>query len=168
MILGFQYFADHNLSSRSHNSSLSTSLFWCSSNMDDNVLLFTWSGRNHVLMKLKVRRGCTVHSLLIWHSIKKSEDTQELTTTGSMDGCSVMPVTQFVGTRLPVDTTRVLCVGGFTSPPWELPERWQSLTFHRLWGLNSRILHEVFFWSPFHRGTLPQDSGCLKLEFSLY
>ena len=34
-----------------------------------------------------------------------------------MDGCNVLPETQFVGTRLRVDTTRVLSVGGFL-PPW--------------------------------------------------
>ena len=34
-----------------------------------------------------------------------------------MDGCNVLPDTQFVGTRLRVDTTRVLYVGG-TLPPW--------------------------------------------------
>ena len=33
-----------------------------------------------------------------------------------MDGCNVLPETQFVGTRLRVDTTRVLSVGG-TIPP---------------------------------------------------
>ena len=37
--------------------------------------------------------------------------------TDSMDGCNVLPETQFVGTRLRVDTTRVLAVGGFL-PPW--------------------------------------------------
>ena len=34
-----------------------------------------------------------------------------------MDGCNVLPETQFVGTRLRVDTTRVLSVGG-SPPPW--------------------------------------------------
>ena len=34
-----------------------------------------------------------------------------------MDGCNVLPETQFVGTCLRVDTTRVLYVGGFL-PPW--------------------------------------------------
>ena len=35
-----------------------------------------------------------------------------------MDGCNVLPATQFVGTRLRVDTTRVFSVGGFL-PTWE-------------------------------------------------
>ena len=34
-----------------------------------------------------------------------------------MDGCNVLPETMFVGTRLRVDTTRALSVGG-TLPPW--------------------------------------------------
>ena len=33
-----------------------------------------------------------------------------------MDGCNVLPETQFVGTRLRVDTTRVLSVGGSLPP----------------------------------------------------
>ena len=37
--------------------------------------------------------------------------------TDSMDGCNVLPETQFVGMRLRVDTTRVLSVGG-SIPPW--------------------------------------------------
>ena len=36
-----------------------------------------------------------------------------------MDGCNVLPETQFVGTRLRVDTTRVLSVGG-SLPPCEV------------------------------------------------
>ena len=39
-----------------------------------------------------------------------------------MDGCNVLPKTQFVGTRLHVDTTRVLSVG-VSFPLVELPER---------------------------------------------
>ena len=34
-------------------------------------------------------------------------------TTDSMDGCSILPEFQFVGSRLRVDTTRILYVGGF-------------------------------------------------------
>ena len=37
--------------------------------------------------------------------------------TKSMDGCYILPETQFVRTRLRVDTTRVLSVGG-TITPW--------------------------------------------------
>ena len=51
--------------------------------------------------------------------------------TDSMDGGNVLPETQFVGTRLRVDTTQVLSVG-VTSPLVGLPERGQSLTSNRL------------------------------------
>ena len=44
-----------------------------------------------------------------------------------MDGCNVLPETQFVGTRLRVDTTRASYVG-VAFPLAELPERGQSLT----------------------------------------
>ena len=40
-----------------------------------------------------------------------------------MDGCNVLPETQFVGTRLRVDTTRVLYVGGNLPPCGAAGER---------------------------------------------
>ena len=67
--------------------------------------------------KLKVRRGWTVPSQLILPSTKKSNGTKEFATTDSVEGCNVLPETQFVGTRLRVDTTRVLSVKG-TLPTW--------------------------------------------------
>ena len=67
--------------------------------------------------KLKVRRGCTVPSPLTSPSTKKSDGTKDLAMTDSMDGCNVLPETQFVGTHLRVDTTQVLSVGG-SLPPW--------------------------------------------------
>ena len=70
-----------------------------------------------MLQKLKVRRGCTVASPLTWPSTKKSDGTKEFATTDSMDGCNVLPETQFVGTRLRVDTTPVFSVRG-SLPPW--------------------------------------------------
>ena len=45
----------------------------------------------------------------------KSDGIIEFATSDSMDGCSILPESQFVWTRLHVDTTRVLYVGG--SPP---------------------------------------------------
>ena len=53
---------------------------------------------------------------------KKSDGTKEFVTTDSMDGCSVLPETQFVGTRLRVDATWVLSVG-VPSPLDELSSR---------------------------------------------
>ena len=44
----------------------------------------------------------------------------------SMDGCNVLPETQFVGIRLRVDTTRVLSVGGNLSPCGAAGERSES------------------------------------------
>ena len=67
--------------------------------------------------KLNVGRGCTVPSPLTGPSTKKSNGTNELATTDSMDGCNVLLETQFVGNSLHVDTIRVLCVGG-SLPPW--------------------------------------------------
>ena len=43
-----------------------------------------------------------------------------------MDGCNVLPETQFVGTRLRVDTTRVLYVGGSFPPCVAAGERSKS------------------------------------------
>ena len=79
-----------------------------------------------MLNRLKVRMGCTVPNPLT----KKSDGTKEFATTASMDGCSVLPETQFVGSRLRVDTTRVLSVG-VTFPFGELQERGQSFTSNR-------------------------------------
>ena len=70
-----------------------------------------------MLRKSKVIWGCTVPSPLTSPSTKKSDGTKEFATTDSMNGCNVLPDTQFVGTRQRVDTTRVLSVGG-TLPPW--------------------------------------------------
>ena len=65
-----------------------------------------------MLNKLKVRRGCTVPSSLTWPSAKKSDGTEKFATTGSVDGCSILMETQFVGTHLSMDTTQALSVGG--------------------------------------------------------
>ena len=85
------------------------SLFWSPSIMDD-VFLFS-SGRNHLLRNLYVRRWCSVPSPLIWPSTKEFSGTEKFATTGSVDGCSVLPETQFVWNRLCIDTTWVKSVG---------------------------------------------------------
>ena len=46
----------------------------------------------------------------------KSDSTEMFAMTGSVDGCRVLPETQVVGTRLRVDTTRVVSVGGLLLP----------------------------------------------------
>ena len=43
--------------------------------------------------------------------------------TDSIDGCNVLPETQFVGTRLRVDSTQVLSVGGYLPPCGAVGER---------------------------------------------
>ena len=70
-----------------------------------------------MLKKVKVRRGCTVPSPLTRASTKKSDGTKEFAMTDSMDGYNVLPMTQFIGTRLRVDTTQVFSMRG-SLPPW--------------------------------------------------
>ena len=76
-----------------------------------------------MLKKFNVRRGCTVPSPLTSPSTKKYDGTKEFATTDSMDGCNVLPETQFVGTRLRVYTTQVLSVGGSLPPCGAAGER---------------------------------------------
>ena len=52
--------------------------------------------------------------------------TEDFAITSSVDGRSILMETQFVWTRLPVNTTRLLSVG-VPFPLWELLERRQSL-----------------------------------------
>ena len=60
--------------------------------MDYNVFLLS-RGRNGVLKKFKARRGCTGPNPLTSPSTKKSDGTERLETTGSVDGNSVQPET---------------------------------------------------------------------------
>ena len=69
-----------------------------------------------MLTKLEVRRGYIVPRPLTWPSTKKSYDTEKLEMTGSVDGCSVLPETQFFETGLCMDTTRLLSVGATRRP----------------------------------------------------
>ena len=78
-----------------------------------------------------VRMGYTVPIPLTWHSTRKSDGTEKFAMTGSVDGFSVLPKTQFFGTRLHVDTTWALHVG-VPFPLWELPWRGHSLTSNQL------------------------------------
>ena len=61
-----------------------------------------------MLKKIKVRRECTVLGPLTLPSTKRSDGTEKFTTTGSVDDCSVLPETQFVGTLLRMNTTQLL------------------------------------------------------------
>ena len=74
-----------------------------------------------------------------------------------MDGCNVLPETQFVRIRKRVDTTRVLFVG-VSFPLEELPDRGQSLTSNGFLGstpdFSSRLSPEVFSSSGYFRKTV--------------
>ena len=67
---------------------------------------------HHVLKVFKVRRDAQSPVHYLGLPTLKSNGTETLATAGTVDGCSVLPETQLVGTRLRVDTTRVLSVGG--------------------------------------------------------
>ena len=84
-----------------------------------------------MLMKFKVRRGCTFPSPLTRPSTKIPNGEEEFVMTSSVNGCSILPETQFVGTHLRVDSTRVLSVG-VSSRLRKLPKRDQSLTSNHL------------------------------------
>ena len=60
-----------------------------------------------------MRLVLAISSPLTWPSNQKSDCTEKFVMTGSVDGRSVLPETQFVGTRVHVDTTQVLPVGVF-------------------------------------------------------
>ena len=53
---------------------------------------------------------------LSWPPTKKSDGTEESATTGKVDGCRVLPETQFFWSRLHVDSTRVLSVESSVFP----------------------------------------------------
>ena len=63
-------------------------------------------------MKFQREKGVHSPQPTTWPSTKKSDGMEKFVTTGSVDGCSVLPETQFVGTRLRMDATLALYVGG--------------------------------------------------------
>ena len=67
-----------------------------------------------------------------------------------MDGCNVLPETQFVGTSLRVDTTRVLYVG-VTFLLAELPERGQSFNIKPPLGAPLLIFPQGYLLKSFPR-----------------
>ena len=85
-------------------------LYWSLSIMDDNVFIFS-RGRDLVLLKFKVRRGCTVPNPLTWSSTMKCDGSERIAMTGSVVACSILPETQFAWTHLRIDATQVLSVG---------------------------------------------------------
>ena len=88
-----------------------------------------------------------IPSPLTWPSSKRSGGTETSALTGSVDGCSVLPETEFVGTRLHKDKTQVLSVGTAEDRPgFDI----------RLSGLHSRFFLDVISC------TLPQECRGLK------
>ena len=61
---------------------------------------------HHALKKLNVRKGCTAPTPLTCPNTKKYDGTEKFATTGSVDGCSILPEIQCVGTRLHLDSTQ--------------------------------------------------------------
>ena len=77
--------------------------------------------------------------------------------TDSMDSCSVLPETQFVGTHLHKDTTHVLSVGG-SLPPWRSADEKPEFDIKPPLGVpvlifSSRLSPEVFFTRGYIRKT---------------
>ena len=110
---------------------------------------------HHMPKTSKARRGSTVPSPTAWSSTKKSEGTKKFVMTGSVDGCSILSETQFVGTRLHVDTTQVLSVYHVLSGP----------EFDIKPSLGAPLLIffvEVISRNLFNKGILLQDSRRLK------
>ena len=79
-----------------------------------------------MLKIFKVRSRCTVPSHIKIVLPLRNPMTEKFAMTGSVDGYSVQPENQFVGTSLRVDTTQVSSEGG-SLPLWDLQERDQSL-----------------------------------------
>ena len=116
-----------------------------------------------MLKKLVVRKGWTLPCVQTWSSTKTSDDIEDFSPTGSMDGCIVQSENQFVVSCLHVDTTRVLSIGG-SLLHGELTERGLSLTSNCLLGPHSLFLPEVIIISLFHKLILPQESRGLSSE----
>ena len=89
-----------------------------------------------MVKKLKVRRGCIVPNQSTWPTTKKSNRAENVATTGSVDGCSILPETKLLGTHLRMDTAWALSVGGCLLQ-LEQPERGQSLTSNHLLEIHS-------------------------------
>ena len=84
-----------------------------------------------MLKKIKVRRS-TVPNKLTWPSTKKSDDSENFVTTGSVDGCSVPGGDPVCRDTLARGHHMIHIIHSGSIPLWELPERGQSLTSNRL------------------------------------
>ena len=86
--------------------------------------------------------------------------------TDSLEGCSVLPETQFVPIRLRVDTTPVLSVWGFF-PRMGAARESPEFDIKTPLGAPLLIFPRDFLLKSFHKGILPQDNGGLESAFTL-
>ena len=119
-----------------------------------------------MLKNIKVRRGCKVPSPLIWPSTKKSDGTETSATTGSVDGCCVLPEIQLVRTRLRVDTTQALYVG-VPFPMGDARVRPKFDIKPPMCAPLLQALPSVYLLKCFSQGDTSADSGGLKSDFPL-
>ena len=99
-------------------------------------------------------------------STKKSDGTEMLVTTGSVDGCSKLPETEFVGTRLHVDTTQVSSVGGSLPPCGAAGER-SEFNIKPPLGATLLICPRGHLQKYFPQGDTSARQRCLKTIFLL-
>ena len=106
-------------------------------------------------LKSEKRLHFTQH--ILWPSTKKSDGTEELTATGSVDGCSVLQDTKIVGICLLVHTIRVLSVQvPFPMGSYQREARVQHQTAFRgsTPDFSSKLSPEVFSSRGYIRKTL--------------
>ena len=83
------------------------------------------------MLKVKVRRGCTVPRPLTWPSTKKSEGTEKIAMTAQWmvaESCLRPSLSGLACAWTP----HGFYLQEVSFPLWELPERGQSLTSNRL------------------------------------
>ena len=124
-----------------------------------------------------MRRGCTVPIQLTWRSTKISDEAETFVTTGSVDGCSVLPDDRLSGwLQRPVgdpacrepparwNHTSFLCMG-FPSFYWSCRREakvWRQTVFSGSnHGLTSRLSPEVFST----RGYIHKTAGVWNQKF---
>ena len=83
-----------------------------------------------------------------------------------MDGCNVLQETQFVGTRLRVDTTRVFYVRG-SLPPWEAAGERSEFNIKPPIGAPLQIFPRGYLLKSFPQVDTSARQRGLKSEFSL-
>ena len=119
-----------------------------------------------MLKEPNVRRGCTVPSPLTWPFTKKSDGTRTFVSNGSVDGCSVLTETQFVGICLCVDTTQVLSVEASILLTRAAGER-SKFNFKPHLGAPLLIFPQGYLLKSFKRGCFCNTAGFQIIVFPL-